>query len=460
MIVFLTLCYVGLLALAIKIGVIRLTLFWKLSPALWMVLLFVVLFLPMQWGAPGGNVNVYQYVIEIIPNVSGEVVEVPVKPLVPIKKGEVLFRIDPVPFQAKVDQLTAQLESTVQNVERLKAAAEAADATVLKTQEQVSVKEAEIAASAASVDVAVQDVKTAETTLDRNTKLVADAKVQEAAARRERDRQKQLLVQNAGSQSDTDKAELDLAAMVAQLNTAEADLLTAAQGVESAAASQRSAESLLKKAELELKQLVDAEMPRVKANAREAKIAAEATIDGEHVSIAEVRAQLEAAQFDLEQTVVRAPSDGHVTLLTLRPGQRVANFPVRSWMAFVDHEQTTVAVEVEQYAMRHIEVGQQAEVTFKMKPGRVFAGTVDRINRSTSDGQIQPSGQIVQGPQSASGQALGVVVKIDPDQGIEPNQLAGGARGSAAVYTDSVKGTHIIRRVMIRMDAWMNYLVP
>ena len=101
MIVFLTLIYVVFLFLALKIGIIKMNSFWKISPVLWMVLLFLVLFVPMQWGAPSGAVRMYQVVIEIIPNVTGEVIEVPVKPLTPVKKDEVLFRIDPEQYQAK-----------------------------------------------------------------------------------------------------------------------------------------------------------------------------------------------------------------------------------------------------------------------------------------------------------------------------------------------------------------------
>ena len=76
MIVFLTLIYVALLALLVKIGLIKLNAFWKISPAIWMVGLFLVLFVPMQWGAPSGAVNNYRAVMEIIPNVTGEVVSV------------------------------------------------------------------------------------------------------------------------------------------------------------------------------------------------------------------------------------------------------------------------------------------------------------------------------------------------------------------------------------------------
>ena len=102
MIVFLTLIYVAVLFLAIKIGLIKLNTFWKLSPAIWMVLLFFVLFVPMQWGAPSGAVNQFQTVIEIIPNVNGEVTEVEVQALESVKQGEVLFRIDPTQYQSRV----------------------------------------------------------------------------------------------------------------------------------------------------------------------------------------------------------------------------------------------------------------------------------------------------------------------------------------------------------------------
>ena len=109
MIVFLTLLYCAVLFLLVKIKVIRLNTFWKISPLIWALLLFIVLFLPMQWGAPAGAVSTYQYVVEIVPNVSGEVVRVPAQALVPMKRGEVLFEIDPVPFQASVDDLEARL---------------------------------------------------------------------------------------------------------------------------------------------------------------------------------------------------------------------------------------------------------------------------------------------------------------------------------------------------------------
>ncbi len=46
---------------------------------------------------------------DIVSNVRGKVIEIPVQTNVPLKKGDILFKIDPIPFQGKVDTLLAQL---------------------------------------------------------------------------------------------------------------------------------------------------------------------------------------------------------------------------------------------------------------------------------------------------------------------------------------------------------------
>jgi multidrug resistance efflux pump len=60
---------------------------------------------------PSGRVTVTGRVVEVTPNVTGQIVAIPVKPNVPMKVDDVLFQIDPVPFQYKVAQLQAQLDS-------------------------------------------------------------------------------------------------------------------------------------------------------------------------------------------------------------------------------------------------------------------------------------------------------------------------------------------------------------
>ena len=69
-------------------------------------------------------------VTEVMPNVSGQVVEMPVKPNEPVKVGNVLFRIDPAPYRYKVSQLEAALAQAQQQVKQLQADYEQATATV------------------------------------------------------------------------------------------------------------------------------------------------------------------------------------------------------------------------------------------------------------------------------------------------------------------------------------------
>ena len=81
------------------------------------IIALTILVLVLNIGAPSSHdVRVINYSVQIVPRVTGRVIEVPVEPNRPVKKGDVLFRLDPVPFQLKVkaaaanvDQLRAKL---------------------------------------------------------------------------------------------------------------------------------------------------------------------------------------------------------------------------------------------------------------------------------------------------------------------------------------------------------------
>ena len=109
MIVLLLNAYLLLLFILVKTKVISFNLFWKASPVLVLLLLLVGLFIPMGWGAPQGNALVVRNSVAIVPDVAGEVTEVPVVANTPIKAGDILFKIDALPYQAKLDALEAQL---------------------------------------------------------------------------------------------------------------------------------------------------------------------------------------------------------------------------------------------------------------------------------------------------------------------------------------------------------------
>ena len=87
---------------------------------------------------PSGRVTVAGRVVEVTPNVTGQIIAIPVRPNVPVKIGDVLFQIDPAPFQYKVAQLQASLAGAKQQAEILKANYDQATANVTGLAAQVA----------------------------------------------------------------------------------------------------------------------------------------------------------------------------------------------------------------------------------------------------------------------------------------------------------------------------------
>ena len=312
MIVFLTVIYVVILLLAFKINIIKPTLAWKLSPIVWFVLLLIGLFIPMQFSAPSGPLIVSQYSVQIVPNVQGEVTEVTVEPNQTVSKGDVLFKIDPTPYQSQVDAFKAQL-------------------------------------------------KLARTRLNQSQKL---------------------LKRGVGSAYDEEQ----FTSQVEQLE-----------------------------------------------------------------------AQLVGAKYNLEETTVRAPSDGFVTNLALRPGARVVSFPFVQAMAFVESGQPFFASEIFQNHLRFIEPGQPAEIAFKIYPGQVFDAEVQYLIPVSATGQVPLSG-FAPAPKELPHTPFWV--RIAPGEELRNLDLPIGATGTVAIYTNTGAATHVIRKVVIRVESIMNYINP
>jgi RND family efflux transporter MFP subunit len=304
--------YLLILFLLVHFKVVPFNTFWKVSPFLVLFLLLVGLFIPMGWGAPQGATLVIRQSVPIVPNVAGEVVEVPVEANRPLHFGDVLFRIDPTPFQAQVDAIAAQLK-----FEKLR--------------------------------------------LSQMTQL---------------------------QENQTGRA---------------------------------------------------------------------FDVQERQASVDQLTAQLASAQYNLDQTVVRAPADGFVTNLALRKGARVATLPLSPVMAFVDTSETLVGVEIRQIAARYVRPGQDVEVTFKFLPGRVYAGKVVAVLQAVSTGQVQASGLAITPSQV---EAVPFAVRVALDDAELARRLPAGATGTAAIFTDRVKPSHIVRKVLLRQIAILNYINP
>jgi multidrug resistance efflux pump len=191
------------------------------------------------------------------------------------------------------------------------------------------------------------------------------------------------------------------------------------------------------------------------ARADQARITHQSQIGGVHTSVARLRAELRDAAYDLELTTVRAPGPGFVTQLALRPGMFLVPAPFKPAMVFVNVEERQLAAGFQQNALLRVRPGDEAEVAFDAAPGRIFKGKVRHVIDVIASGQLQASGLLQDIVASPEGRAIAI---IDLNEDVSPYKFPGGAAAQVAVYTPYWHHFAIIRRILLRMRSWQNYV--
>ena len=333
------------------------------------------------------DVRVVNYVTAVNARIQGMVVDVPITPNQHIKKGQVLFRLDPRPMEIEISGVKAQIEA-------LQAQLLSAGASTTGFGEQV-----------------------------RNARGARESIAAQLRLAKERENQtRELAASGAGSQYDYQQAQTNVSNLQAQLDAA--------------TATERSAQA--------------------KVGAKTAK--------GDQDEIANVKAQIEKAQaqladaeWRLEQTVYRAPTDGTVVSLSLRPGAMAVPFPLSPAMTFVEDEQWVMAI-FKQNEVRKIKPGQEAEISLKMYPGRIIKCKVESIMWATAAGQL-PIGFVSNLAGVAPIPPNSLAVRLLKDKKDVDLFMASGAAGIGAVYTDSGEPIHILRKILIRVSAKLDWLI-
>jgi multidrug resistance efflux pump len=315
---------------------------------------------------------VIKYVVQVVPQVRGRVIEVPVEPNSQVRKGEVLFRIDPTPFQLQVNTLAAQLAATEGSVEQL------------------------------------------------NEEL-----------------------RSAVSRTSAERAKLELARMRVRQHRELAE----------SGAGDRFA---LEQAEADVRQLEG----QVSANlAAEAQIRAQlgAKVGEDQAEVAQIKAQLAHARWELSQTVFHAPANGTVINLQLRPGQMATALGPLPVMTFVEDEFQIIAL-FHQNELHQVQAGDEAEIALKTYPGRIIKASVDSIVWAQGQGQIAMSATL---PQTGAAPLPPgrFAVRLDIADRDRELFLAAGAMGNGAIYTQHGHHIHILRKVIMRVGSYMNWLV-
>ena len=372
----LLLTYAALCVIIFKVFKIPLNKWTVPTAVLGGVIFITLIVLAMNYNYPFSEDGKQAFrTVPIVSQVRGRVIEVPVKANVMLNEGDVLFRIDPTPFQAKVDKLRAEIKQASQN--------------------------------ALSLD------------------------------------------------STLDQAKADLTKAMADRDQAKREYSRYAAGHAKGAFSDQMVDT-----RLQTWKASEAAVVAAQAQVEHAKNSVNSVINGENTQVASLMAQLHEAEFKLENTVVRAPSSGYVSQIGLRVGTMSTALGLAPVMTFIPMDEQTrnsYVAAFRQNAALRLKPGYKAELMFPSIPGTVFSGVVEQVLPSIGESQFQGQGKLLTTADVANqGRVLVTVRATDPR--LAGYKLPQGAHVEIAVYSGHLKEISIIRKILIRMKSWENYV--
>jgi HlyD family secretion protein len=266
--------------------------------------------------------------VQVGSQVTGRIQDIAVDFNAPVRKGQVIARIDPESFEARVGQARAQLA--------------AARAAVLNQR--------------AVLDRGRAEVASARATLAAGRAQLANARVLVDDAKRQLDRRNELLRRGLIAQSEGDAAQAAHDSARAQLDAARAQ--------------------------------VDAQVEAVRASEAQLRVG-EAQLEAAVAHVGEREAALRQAEVDLANTRILAPVDGVVVSRNMDVGQTVVaalQSPILFSIA-QDLARMQVHANVDEADVGQVRVGQRATFTVDAFRGETFAGQVAQIRKAAQVAQ-------------------------------------------------------------------------
>jgi multidrug resistance efflux pump len=317
---------------------------------------------------PSGRFVIVSTVTQIIPNVSGQVVAMAVKPNESVKRGDALFQIDPTPFQYKVNQLEASLAQAKQHTKQLKMSYQQSTANV------------------------------------------------------------------AG-----------LSAQYAYYKQRLADILQASK---EGALSEFRAQDTQNQYEI-----INYQLQAAEAAQQNAKLAMESEIGGVNTTVAQIDAQLADAKWELDQTTIRAPADGAISIMSLSVGDRALRAsPV---MSIIENDIVIVGM-FSPNGFRTIKRGAPVKLVFDNVPGRVYDATVAGIPRGIGQGEIAASRTFAQVSTTGGVDVYPAAISVPTD--LDREQLRLGMPGKATVFSEGAGIIGLIRLILVWGSAYTAYI--
>ena len=315
--------------------------------------------------------------------VAGHVAELLVRDNQPVKQGELLLRVDPRDFEAKLAQTRAAVATAEAN---LRAARSEVPLAREGTRAQIDQTRAALEASLVAVKSNESAVEEARARLEAKRAATAAMRADLAGAQsalreasRELDRQRALLKSDLVARRDFERAEAASETATAvveatqrrlvqtekEIQQAEAELVSKVHAVEQARQHVAEARATLARAESQLHTVAikDAEVSRAEARLRE------------------THADLAFAELQLHHTEVRTPLDGIVSKRSVEVGQIVQMG--QPLLAIVPLHEVWVTANFKETQLARIKAGMRAEVAVDGFPDRTFSGVVNSLSAGT-----------------------------------------------------------------------------
>jgi membrane fusion protein (multidrug efflux system) len=345
-------------------------------------------------------------IVPMSPMVTGTILSVHVEDHQRVETGQLLVRLDPREFEAKVQQAQAfvkvaearlrqaELEvvqaqdSTSSDTARTSASLRAAHSVFRETQHQIDESRAVLRALETAVTVAQAEVD------------AQDARL--SLARMAFERARQLMTDGVVSQQQFDEAQNAVQTTQAERRVAAQKLAQTQREVERARADLRT-----KQQSMERVQAMEAEAQAVVAGSQ----ANEQNVDIKQAEVAVMQAMVQQRQADLDYaklqldyTSLRAPAAGVIAKNNAEVGQVVQ--AGRPLMAIVPLQDVWVEANFKETQLRLMRPGQKAILEVDAYPGQVFEGSLQSISPGTgSVFSLLP-------PENATGNFVKIVQRV------------------------------------------------
>ena len=179
-------------------------------------------------------------------------------------------------------------------------------------------------------------------------------------------------------------------------------------------------------------------------------------LDKAQSDVDRLTAELRGAQYQLDATNVRAPAEGYASQVTIRPGQVVMPMAFSQVMVFVHASKPLLVAGFTQTQIEFIDADDEAEVAFDALPGKVFPAKVQRLQPLLAEGTLSASGQLRTIDDAWRRGLIPVAITMESD--LSAYNLPAGSNAMVAVFTGEKAHLNLVRRILIRIKSWENWL--